>query len=130
MARKKADKEGAGQEAPPAPAAPAVTKADAVRAAVAHGADVPAEGVAYIKAQFGIDITPQHFSSIKSQHKAKAGKPAGRRGRKPGTPATAAAPTRAAIGIPNVAGPLTTIKHLVETLGVDQVKEIAEIFRK
>src|SRR5690349_12832038 len=92
-----------------------MTKADAVRAAVTDGADTPAEGVAYIKTKFGIDITPQHFSSYKSQQKAKARKAAGRRGRKTGTTiaADAAAQTRSAAGVPNVASSQATIKQLV-----------------
>jgi hypothetical protein len=130
MARKKADGEPAA-EAPTG--TEKVTKANAVRAALAEGADTPTEGIAFIKARFGIDITPQHFSSYKSSERAKAGKPAGRRGRKPRatrsepTAAPRATPSNGSIG---VAGSVQTIKALVASLGVDQVKEIAEIFRK
>jgi len=129
MARKKADEAETGD----AGTGEKVTKADAVRAALAEGHDSPAEGVPYIKAKFGIDITAQHFSSYKSSEKAKAGKPAGRRGRKP--PDASAEPTAVARATPangsvGVAGSVQAIKALVATLGVDQVKEIAEIFRK
>jgi hypothetical protein len=128
MARKKSETE-AGETA--AAATPTVTKADAVRAALAEGADSPAEGIAFIKAKFGIDITPAHFSSYKSQQKAKAGKPAGRRGRAPRAEAAAAPlPPSGLNGPAGLATSVEAIKVLVDQYGVDQVVGIARLFGK
>lgn len=109
MARKKADGK--------------MTKADAVRAAIADGADSPADGVAYIKSKFGIDITPQHFSSYKSQQRAKAGKAPGRRGRKPGA---VAVPRATANG--NPADLARQIKGLIGQYGAVAVNEMVAVF--
>lgn len=136
MARKKADAE------PTAEAALATTekvsKADAVRAALSEGADTPPEGIAFIKAKFGIDITPAHFSSYKSQEKARLAKKAAggvpaRRGRAPkGAPATVAvvAPSPSSNGPAGLAIQVEAIKSLVDMLGVDQVVSIARLFGK
>lgn len=126
MARKKAESE-ATATAPEAAAS--ITKADAVRAALADGADSPADGVEYIKTKFGIEITPAHFSSYKSQEKAKAGKPPGRRGRAPrATAAPASAPS--ANGPVGLASSVEAIKKLVDQYGVEQVVSIARLFGK
>ena len=71
-----------------------MNKSRAARAAIDAGYEKPVEAVAYIKRQFGIDMNPQHFSSIKSNYKkaqgeAKPGKAvsAPARGRKVASPA-------------------------------------------
>src|SRR3954452_22629614 len=48
-----------------------ITKAEAVRRALAAGKESPEEGVDYIKRQFGIDMAKQHFSASKSQIKRR-----------------------------------------------------------
>jgi hypothetical protein len=48
-----------------------MSKADAVRAALKAGAKKPAEGAAFIKEKFGIEIGAQMFSAYKSQFAAK-----------------------------------------------------------
>src|SRR5947209_18599369 len=61
-----------------------VTKSEAVRRALADGVDQPADGVAYVRDNFGLEIGPQHFSAVKSAHlKKQAGEPKGKPGRKP-----------------------------------------------
>lgn len=103
-----------------------VTKADAVRAALAAGKSLPDEGVAYVKAEFGLDISKAMFSSYKTAEKARARKKGGRpRGRRPG----AGAPAVARNGKADVVEALATIKKLVDELGVDQVVRIAQVFR-
>lgn len=59
----------------------ASTKVEAVQMAITAGFDSRQIGSGYIKSQFGLDVSPQHFSSTKSQLKSKVleGKP----GRKP-----------------------------------------------
>jgi hypothetical protein len=124
MARKKAETE----ETTETPAV-SMTKADAVRAAIADGADNPTEGVAYIKGKFGIDITPQQFSTYKTVDKKRGGKPAGRRGRQPRA-VSAVMPTAPANGHAGLALQVEAIKTLVEQLGADQVVSIAKLFGK
>src|SRR4051794_355865 len=67
-----------------------ISKSEAVRRALADGADQPIAGVAYIKSHFGLDMKPQHFSAVKSSHLKKQGGGQGagikvkvNRGRKP-----------------------------------------------
>src|SRR5262245_58317540 len=60
----------------------AMNKSRAARAAVDAGYEKPAEAVAYIKGIYGVDMSPQHFSAVKSRYKSE-GAPKGRRGRKP-----------------------------------------------
>src|SRR4051794_29340935 len=66
------------------------TKTDAIRMAIAGGFGGPQEGSGYVRSQFGMDVSPQHFSSTKSQLKSKMleGKPSARSGRKPKETAT------------------------------------------
>ena len=49
------------------------SKVEAVRMALAAGFGGPQEGSSYIRNQFGLDVSPQHFSSTKSQLKSKEG---------------------------------------------------------
>jgi hypothetical protein len=107
-----------------------MTKADAVRAAIAEGVDMPAEGAAYVKEKFGLDVTPQQFSTYKSIAKKKAGKAPGRRGRKPGAPASTAAVNSSTNGPAGLAIQVEAIKSLVDLLGVEQVVSIARLFGK
>lgn len=122
MARKKT----VGEETGETPAVK-MTKADAVRAAVADGADNPTEGTAYIKAKFNLDITPQQFSTYKALDKKRSGKPA-RQGRQP--KAAVIAPSALATGPVGLAIQVESIKTLVEALGDEQVVSIARLFGK
>ncbi|HYH66062.1 MAG TPA: hypothetical protein VD866_15315 [Urbifossiella sp.] len=131
MARKKADAEET--------AAPTekVNKAAAVRAALAEGVDTPDEGIAFIKARYGIEMGKPMWSSYRSQEKARQAKRAGggstRRGRAPRVAsavpdaASAPAPSNGSIG---VAGSVQAIKSLCDQLGANQVVAIAQLFGK
>jgi hypothetical protein len=99
-----------------------------VKAAIAEGVDKPADGVSYVKEKFGVDITPQYFSIIKSQTKLKGGKKS-ERTRKHSAAVSSATSSPSSNGKHSVATSLATIKKLVDELGVDQVKEIAEMLR-
>ncbi|HEX4610530.1 MAG TPA: hypothetical protein VH092_20240 [Urbifossiella sp.] len=137
MARKKADTEAE----PTAEAAPTekITKADAVRAALAEGIDTPDEGIAFILKRYGIEMGKPMWSSYRSQEKARQAKKAGggtpaRRSRAPKAEA-APAPAPAASspsrnGSIGVAGSVETIKSLVEQYGVDEVVSLARLFGK
>lgn len=120
MAKKKPDDAGAGNGS--------MTKADAVRAAVAEGKLKPQDAVPWIKEKFGIDITPAHFSSYKSQQAKKDGKPAGRRGRKPREAAAVATPNGSRVGNGNPVELARQIKQLVDVYGVASVREMTTVF--
>jgi hypothetical protein len=126
--------EGGGQEghgfAPPV--GKAISKAHAVRAALAAGFDGPQEGTAYIRKEFGIELAPQHFSAVKSQQKKKEGEQKAKGGRKPtssGVKGYLAPPPkqRAMDGETTLLAALEAMKPLVASLGVEKVKRLAEL---
>ena len=63
-------------------------KKEAVRLALAAGVNSPTEVASYVKKAFGLDMTPEHVSTVKGQLKRETGgkKPRGKPGRKPGRP--------------------------------------------
>lgn len=106
-----------------------MTKADAVRAAVAEGKLKPQEGCAWIKEKFDIDITPAHFSSYKSQEAKKTGTP-DRRGRKPREAAAAVATQNGHPVAPGGAVDLAKqLKSLVTRYGADEVSGMLAVLR-
>jgi hypothetical protein len=105
-----------------------MSKTAAVKAAIAEGVDKPADGVSYVKEKFGVDITAQYFSIIKSQAK-KVGKKAKRMSKPTSDALPSSSVKPSANGKHNVATSLATIKKLVDELGVDQLKEIVELLR-
>jgi hypothetical protein len=110
MARKKADG--------------TMTKADAVRSAIAAGVDKPADGAAYVREKFGLDVSPQQFSTYKSIANKKAGKAPGRRGRKAAPPA---APTNGRRGS-NPADLARQVKALIGQFGAVAVSDMVAVF--
>jgi hypothetical protein len=108
-----------------------ISKADAVRAALAAGFEGPQDGTAYIRKEFGIEIAPQHFSAVKSQLKKAAGAPKGKPGRKPKAAIDgylAPPPKRhSRDGQPDLLAAMEAMKPLVESLGVDTVKRLADL---
>ena len=62
------------------------TKLEAVHRAIVEGHDKPDEGVAYIRATFGIDMPTKHFSTYKSQLRKREERPA----KRPSSPARGA----------------------------------------
>jgi hypothetical protein len=131
---KKSAKPKAAAPASPETAAPAptITKAEAVRQALAAGKDSPSDGTGFIKSNYGIEITSQMFSSYKAQQKARdakqsGGAPAAKRGRKPKAAVEGylAPPPRK--GESTLLDAMEAMKPLVASLGVEQVKRIAEL---
>lgn len=123
MAKKKPD------DAPQEAGNGSMTKADAVRAAVAEGKLKPQDGCAWIKEKFGIDITPQHFSSYKSSEAKKTGAP-GRRGRKPReAAAVVATPNGAPVATGGAVDLAKQLKGLVTRYGADEVSGMLAVLR-
>ena len=136
MGRKRAAETPSEQPIVDAAPKETVSKADAVRAALAEGIDSPDEGVAFIRERFGIEMGKTMWSSYKSQEKTRQAKASGgdrpRVGRPPVTPSASIvppAPAPAAARNGSVADSLKTVKELVDRLGADEVIKIAEIFR-
>lgn len=124
----------ASQKASPPPA---VSKAEAVRQALAAGKDSPADGTGYIKSAYGIDMEKQAFSSYKAQAKAREAKQSGGTTAKPGRKPKAspaelrpepAPQAKSAHFSGGMIGDLAAIKALVEKLGVEEVQQIAKLF--
>jgi hypothetical protein len=128
------EEEEAGE---PAPAAgKAISKAAAVRDALAQGEDSPEGGIAFIKKVHGIDMTRQMFSSYKAQQKARdakqaAASPKAKPGRKPkvASPAPAQPPValRSANGQADLLDALTAMKPLIAQYGAEQVKKMVDL---
>jgi membrane-associated protease RseP (regulator of RpoE activity) len=128
MAKKAAATAAPTPAAPPDPTATAtISKADAVRAALAEGKDSPEEGVEFIKTKYGIEMTKPTFSSYKAQDKARKakagnGKPAPAAPR----PKPVAASSNGHAG--NPAELAREVKALVEKFGAVAVKEMTDVF--
>jgi hypothetical protein len=134
MAKKAAKAKSVATEAPATANAPTISKAEAVRKALAAGMDGPPEGTAYLQREFGIEMTSQMWSSYKSQEKARAAKhPEGMTG-KPGRKPKAAIegylappPKSSASGDGDLLDAMEAMKPLVASLGKDQVKRIVDL---
>lgn len=108
-------------------AAKDMSKADAVRAALAAGYDKPKEGVAYIKEKFGMEVTTGTFSVTKSQDAKKAGGEGEGDGKKTPTPP---APTGHDSMGGSPAALLRQVKELADRHGGDEIREILAILGK
>lgn len=121
---------------PDDPEAPAVSKAEAVRQALAAGAESPGDGVEFIREEFGIEITKPHFSATKSVLKKRGGAAPSKPGRKPksGRPASRGvegylAPPPKQGGTPgaDILGAMESLKPLIAELGAERVKRIVDL---
>lgn len=101
-------------------------KVDAVREALKEGLEKPIDAVAFIKEKFNIEMTPQTFSTTKSQLKAKEA--AG--GKAPKAKAT----TAKVAGHDSMGGSpaelARSVKGLVEKFGAGAVQEMASVFEE
>lgn len=139
MARIRTAKHPKTEEAAPAPATEepkaAISKAEMVRVALAEGMEKPDDGVAFIKARYGIDLPKPMWSSYRAQQKARDKKAAGstespKRGRKPRQVAETGqvAPSKIqAKGNLDVIGALEALKPLVKQMGAEDVKRLVDI---
>jgi hypothetical protein len=137
---KQAEPEHVSQEVPEAPSRPSaepgktvISKAEAAMAAIAEGVESPTEAAEFIKKTFGIELSPQHFSSIKFQIKKRGGQlPNGKRGRRPmATPSVegylAPPPKPAAPGGGDLLDSLEALKPLIAEFGADRVKRMVDL---
>jgi hypothetical protein len=113
-----------------------MNKSQAARSAIDAGYEKPVEAVAYIKRQFGIDLNPQHFSSIKSNYRKAQGE--AKPSRKRSVPAPSSKVANPAIeGFvappPNPPGggdlldTLETLKPLIAQHGADKLKRMVDL---
>lgn len=100
-----------------------MTKTAAVLAAISEGVDTPSQGVGYVKEKFGVEVTPQQFSIIKSQAKKKAGSGGGSRG----GPERVVRSSSSRNGA-QAADLARQVKQLVDEYGADAVRGMAEVF--
>jgi hypothetical protein len=99
--------------------AEAISKTEAVRRALAAGKATAAEGVPWVQGQFGLDLTPNHFNTIKSTlgkgqgggHKGGAGKP------KPVPKA----------GEPDAVQAVRAVKEVLDQFGADTVRGLVDL---
>ena len=117
----------------PANLADIKTKADAFRYTTGQGIESPKAISEYMLKTFGMEMSPGMVSAYKSNEKKRKGK-SGRRGRPVGRPRTEPAVAIVVASTPKkgsangVASQLEAIKGLVNDLGVEQVKQIADLF--
>jgi hypothetical protein len=113
-----------------------VTKAEAVRQAIAAGMDAPGDISDFAKSHFGLDIPKPQASAYKAQLKARGKKaggeatPKARRGRKPKAAVEgylAPPPKVVPTGEGDLLEALKSIKHLVSTHGVAKVHEMVDL---
>jgi len=112
-----------------------ISKSEAVRQALANGHEQPADGVKFILEQFGLEIGPQHFSAVKATEKKKQAnserKTSGGWFRSEPSKETRgylAPPVQKPLGEDDeLLAALEAIKPLVDSLGADKVKRIADL---
>ena len=113
-----------------------LNKSQSARAAIEAGYEKPVDAVAYIKREFGIDMNPQHFSSIKTGYKkaqggAKSGKGASsstpkRRRATPTIDGYVAPPPKQADG-GDLLDTLEALKPLIAQHGPDKLKRMVDL---
>lgn len=113
-----------------------ITKSAAARAAIAAGKAKPGEALPYMRERFGIEMSPQHFSAIKSNMKKKEreAEPPARARRSPRAEATSqstanpgARASATGKGEGDVMTALESIKDLVGQYGADKVKRMVDL---
>jgi hypothetical protein len=97
-----------------------ITKAEAVRRALAQGHAMPTDGVAFIKSEFGIDMGIQHFSAQKSQLKKQKGAK-----KKVGRPAKHPQPSMN--GGAGILEAMEAMKPLVASMGANKLKRLVDL---
>lgn len=130
MAKKKAAEPTV--ETPAEEAAPVekITQRVAVEKALAAGKELPVDGVPYVQEKFGITLSNQAFSTIKSKINT-AGKT---KAKKPGRPAASvngSASHEIVKATPSTTSPADlaqAVKALVKQHGVDAIKKMADVF--
>jgi hypothetical protein len=108
-----------------------ISKAEAVRRALAQGKESPADGVAFIRERFGLEMAPQHFSAVKSQQRRKEGTtPRGKRGRKSRADVegyVAPPPATRHDGETDLIESLERLKPLIAQYGAEKVHRLVDL---
>lgn len=110
-----------------------ISKAEAIRRAIAAGVEGPAAGAQYIRKEFGIELTPRHFSATKAQQKNRGSKSAVpvKRGRPPKIEPEGGylspPPKPRSAGEADLLAAMEAIKPLVDKLGKEQAHRIVDL---
>lgn len=111
-----------------------VSKAEAVRQALAQGLDELDDITGFLKSQFGIEMPRQQISTYKAQLKARAAKKGSKATGKPGRKPKAAVegylapPSRKPTqGEGDLLAAMEAMKPLVEALGADKVHRLVDL---
>ena len=108
------------------PSRPTTSKANAARAALAAGHEGPQQAVSFIQKEFGVIMSPQHFSAVKSLLRKKAGSPSRRKSTGiEGYLAPPPQPSRGTEG--ELLDMMETMKPLIALYGADKVKRIVDL---
>jgi hypothetical protein len=118
--------EAAGLASDPAAGGKAMSKSAAARAALAEGIESPQKACAFILKRFGIDMSPQHFSAVKSQWKAANEAPA-MKDKRGVEGYLAPPPNPSKNGGGDVLETLESLKPLVAQYGSDKVKRMIDL---
>jgi hypothetical protein len=107
-----------------------ISKAEAVRQALAAGSDSPEEGVAYLLDHYGIVMDRQTFSSNKAQEKARQAKKAeaataSKPGRKPKAQSPAVQHHAGDSG--DLLGTLEALKPLIAEHGASKLHRLVDL---
>jgi hypothetical protein len=105
----------------------AISKAEAVRRAIGAGIKSPSKGSSYILEEFGMVVTPQHFSAAKSLMKQREGKKRKVAARAEDSYLAPPKRSNAAGQSTDLLAAIETIKPLVSSLGADRVKRIVDL---
>jgi hypothetical protein len=118
MGRPKGAKNKTAAKASEPGATKSVRTVDMARAALAEGIEQPSDGVAYIKAKFGVELPKPMWSSYRAQLKAREQKASGP------TPKPAASPEHGGGGETDLITAMETLKPFVAEHGPERLKPI------
>jgi hypothetical protein len=118
--------EAAGAASEPATGGKAISKSAAARAALTEGIGSPKKACAFILDRFGIEMSPQHFSAVKSQWKSAKEAPA-KKGKRAVEGYLAPPPNPSKNGGADVLESLEVLKPLIAQYGGDKVKRMVDL---
>jgi hypothetical protein len=107
---------------PSTPPAPTVSKAEAVRTALKHGVEAPADISAFAKDKYGLDIPAQQAGTYKAQIRAKQPQASGETKK-----AIPAAAKHGGGGETDLIIATEMLKPLVKQHGADRLKKIVDL---
>lgn len=103
-----------------------VSKADAVRAALAKGLDSLDDIEGFVKSQYGLEISRQMLSSYKAQQRAREAKKAGGEPAKRGPKPKAAASSG---GDGDILSALEALKPLIASQGAEKLHRLIDVLK-